>query len=311
MTTDDYSRQVRRVFSVTLGLNLTVALAKIVLGAVSGVLSITADGVHSLTDASGNVAGLVGLRLAAKPPDHDHPYGHARYETIAALAIGLLLLLSAWEIVTGLLDRLSHDTPEITPLVWAVLLVTLTINVFVSHYQSYHGRRLDSPALIADARHTQSDVWVTLAVIASTIAIALTGWGWIDIVMTLVVVALIVRAAWDIIQQTTRVLADAAPYSADEIISLIDHLPQIEAVERVRARGTPDAAHIDVDVRVSPEMTVGETADVTRAIREQLHASLEGVEEVEVHYAADIPNTSPPASAETTLRRAALDAEHA
>jgi cation diffusion facilitator family transporter len=289
MTTDDYSRQVRRVFSVTLGLNLTVALAKIVLGAASGVLSITADGVHSLTDASGNMAGLIGLRLAAKPPDHDHPYGHARYETIAALVIGLLLLLSAWEIVTGLLDRLSHDAPEITPLVWAVLLVTLTINVFVSRYQSYHGRRLNSPALIADARHTQSDVWVTLAVIASTIAIALTGWGWIDLVMTLIVAALIVRAAWDIIQQTTRVLADTAPYSADEIIPLIDHLPQIEAVERVRARGTPDAAHIDVDVRVSPEMTVGETADVTRAIREQLRASLEGVEEVEVHYAADAP----------------------
>jgi len=289
MTTDDYSRQVRRVFSVTLGLNLTVALAKIVLGAASGVLSITADGVHSLTDASGNMAGLIGLRLAAKPPDRDHPYGHARYETIAALVIGLLLLLSAWEIVTGLLDRLSHDAPEITPLVWAVLLVTLTINVIVSRYQSYHGRRLNSPALIADARHTQSDVWVTLAVIVSTVTMALTGWGWIDLVMTLVVAALIVRAAWDIIQQTTRVLADTAPYSADEIIPLIDYLPQIEAVERVRARGTPDAAHIDVDVRVSPEMTVGETANVTRAIREQLHASLEGVEEVEVHYAADDP----------------------
>ncbi len=289
MTTDDYSRQVRRVFSVTLGLNLTVALAKIVLGAASGVLSITADGVHSLTDASGNMAGLIGLRLAAKPPDRDHPYGHARYETIAALVIGLLLLLSAWEIVTGLLDRLSHDAPEITPLVWAVLLVTLTINVIVSRYQSYHGRRFNSPALIADARHTQSDVWVTLAVIVSTVAMALTGWGWIDLVMTLVVAALIVRAAWDIIQQTTRVLADTAPYSADEIIPLIDHLPQIEAVERVRARGTPDAAHIDVDVRVSPGMTVGETANVTRAIRERLHASLEGVEEVEVHYAADTP----------------------
>ncbi len=288
MSSDDYSRQVRRVFSLTLALNLVVALAKIVLGALTGVLAITADGVHSLTDASGNVAGLIGLRLAAKPPDDDHPYGHARYETLAALAIGLLLLLSAWEIGSELVDRLSHGAPEITPLIWAVLLATLTVNVLVSRYQRFHGQRLNSPALIADARHTQSDVWVTLAVIISTVLIALTGWGWVDVVTTLVVVALIVRAAWDIIRQTTRVLADTAPYTAEQILPLIDH-PLIAGVERVRARGTPDAAYIDVDVRVAPDMTVSETTAITDSIRERLHSALDGVEEVEVHYQAAEP----------------------
>src|SRR5215510_10967753 len=89
---------VQRVLLLTLVLNLTVAFGKILLGLVTGALAITADGFHSITDSAGNLAGLVALRVAAKPADQNHPYGHHRFESLAALLIGALLLLTAWEI---------------------------------------------------------------------------------------------------------------------------------------------------------------------------------------------------------------------
>ena len=127
-------RQVRQVLLITLALNLVVAFSKILIGVVSGALAITADGFHSLVDGSSNVVALVANRIAGQPPDAEHPYGHRRFETIAALAIGAFLLLTAWEIVGSALERLggSGETPQITPLTFAVMLATLAVNLFIT-----------------------------------------------------------------------------------------------------------------------------------------------------------------------------------
>lgn len=286
MTHPDHHRAVQRVFSLTLILNLSVALGKIVLGLTTGALAITADGVHSLTDAAGNGAGLLALRVSNRPPDDDHPYGHTRFETIAALVIGLLLFVTAWEVLTSVLDRVGQALPQGSPLTWGLLLVTLMINIGVSRYQRQQGQRLGSFVLLADAQNTATDVWITLSVLLSSVLMAVTGWAWLDTVTALVVVLLIVRAAWGIVQQTTSVLVDTAPYTADQIEPLVQAVPSVESVARIRTRGTQEAAFVDVDVRVAASMTVRETEQVTRAIHERLHAALTGIEEVEVHYSA-------------------------
>ncbi len=159
--------QVRRVLLVTLILNVAVAAGKILVGTLSGAISITADGIHSLIDGSSNVLALAANRIAGKPPDEDHPYGHRRYETIAALGIGLLLLFTAYEIITSALERLqTGETPELTPLTFAVMIATLTVNLFVSRYERREGERLRSELLIADSANTGAVVFVTLSVLA-------------------------------------------------------------------------------------------------------------------------------------------------
>src|SRR5512145_293671 len=153
--------QVRRVLVITLMLNIIVAVSKIIIGLVSGVLSITADGFHSTVDGSSNIVALVANRLASRPPDEDHPFGHQRFETIAALGIGGFLLVTAFEIVSGALERLQGggDPPEITPLTFAVMIGTLLVNLFVTWYEAREGRRLSSVLLTADAAHTRTDVF--------------------------------------------------------------------------------------------------------------------------------------------------------
>ncbi|MGJ3237119.1 MAG: cation diffusion facilitator family transporter [Anaerolineae bacterium] len=276
-------RTVQQVLWITLVLNIAVALAKIVLGMVSGALAITADGFHSLTDGAGNVAGLIGTHYANRPADDNHPYGHQRFEALSALLIGALLLLTAWEMVQGLLDRLQASiTPDLSPLVFAVLMVTLGINVLVSRYQRRAGERLNSLILLADAENTRADVFVTLSVIVSSALVVLSGWVWVDWLAACVVVILIGKAAWGILQKTGSVLVDTAPYEADELQALMRDLPA--DVIRARSRGSRDAAHVDIDVRVPADMTVNQTNHIAHHIRAHLSTHLDGLTEVEVHF---------------------------
>lgn len=281
-------QQIRRVLLLTLALNLAVAAGKIALGALTGALAITADGFHSLTDSAGNVAGLLANGLAARPPDEEHPYGHRRFESLAALLIGGLLLLTAWEMLQGLLARLREQTmPEIPPLTFAVLLVTLLVNVFVSRYQLREGQRLHSEVLQADAKHTRADVLVTSSVIFSTAILSITNWLWVDVLAAGVVVLLIIRAAWDIVRQTGRVLVDTAPYPSEHLRGLLRDLPLNADLLRVRSRGPLDAAYIDVDVQVPPEMTAEHSDHISDAIRSKLETALGGIAEIDVHFLPD------------------------
>lgn len=278
-------REVRRVLVVTLVLNVVVALAKIIIGMVSGALAITADGVHSLIDGSSNVAALFANRLADRPPDDDHPYGHQRYETVAALLIGALLLLTAWEIIGGIIERLNNPhVPMLTPLTFAVLIGTLIINLFVSTYERRVGRRLNSQILLADAANTGADVFVTLSVLVSALIIGATGWQWVDPLAALVIVGLIGRAAWGVLHQTTRVLVDTAPYSPERLSLIAERVPAAGRVVRARSRGSADAAHIDIDLEVAPETTADTTAAIAEAVRAALMTELGSLSEVEVHF---------------------------
>lgn len=281
-------QQVRRVLIVTLVLNLTVAFGKIAIGIISGALAITADGFHSIIDGTSNVIGLVATRIADQPPDDNHPYGHRRFETLAALLIGTFLILAAWEITTGAIDRLSSgDHPELRPVTFAVVIATLMVNLGVSTYQIREGKRLRSEILLADASNTRSDVFVTLSVLVSMVVVSLTGWWWVDVLAALVVVVLIGRAAWQILRTTGSVLVDTAPYSQQELETALGDVPSVKQIVRARSRGSADAAYIDIDVQVVPEMTADHTAAIAGTIRERLEDQLSGVAEVEVHFMPD------------------------
>ncbi|MCU0513864.1 MAG: cation diffusion facilitator family transporter [Anaerolineae bacterium] len=286
---DTHTRQaIRQVLLITLLLNLAVAGGKIALGLLTGALAILADGLHSLTDSAGNIAGLIANHYAAQPPDAQHPYGHRRFETLAALLIGGLLLLTAWEIGRGALERLqAAHAPEVVvaPLTLGVLLATLIINVCVSRYQMRRGQQLRSEVLLADAKNTRADVFVTLSVMTGMLLVALTGWWWLDVLVALPVMLLIGRAALQILWQSGGVLVDAAPYPPEQLVRLLEDVPGVLAIARARSRGTLDAAHVDIDVLVMPSMPVGEAEAIAGTIRGRLARLPGSIAEIEVHFA--------------------------
>src|SRR5881409_3464775 len=135
---------VSRVLLRVLFLNLSVAIAKIAFGYASGAISILSDGFHSLTDAASNVVGLVGVRAANQPPDQEHPYGHRKYETVAAAAVTVFLLLLVIEVVRNAFNHLTgRSVPsEISTASFLIMLVTVAVNLGVVAYESRAAKRL-------------------------------------------------------------------------------------------------------------------------------------------------------------------------
>jgi cation diffusion facilitator family transporter len=278
-------QQVNRVLWVTLFLNLAVAFGKIITGYVLGALAITADGFHSLADGTSNIVALIASTVAGTPPDEDHPYGHQRFETLAALGIGVLLFLTAWETIQGVMERLAGgEPPRLTPAAFIVMVFTLVVNIAVNRYQVWQGKKLKSEILLADAANTGADIFVTLSVIVSMGLMVAFGWNWTDIVAALLVVVLIARAAWQIIRRTGRVLVDTAPFTPEEITTLALQVPSVSGVTRARSRGSVDNAYIDIDVEVSAETTAERTAAVADAIETRIRDGLHGVAEVSVQF---------------------------
>ncbi|RPH39182.1 MAG: cation transporter, partial [Planctomycetota bacterium] len=178
--TDSQSAGVRRVLWVTLALNLVVSAGKVIVGHLSGSLAMVADGYHSLVDGSNNVIGLIVAAFAFRPPDPGHPYGHRKFETAATALIGIALLTLAWEVLSGAIARTTSPAlPEIGLLNWAVMAVTIGVNLLVSWYEGREGRRLKSAFLVADSAHTRADLYVSVGVVLS-FAAAVVGLGWAD-----------------------------------------------------------------------------------------------------------------------------------
>ena len=242
------STEVRTVLVRILFLNLTVALAKVVYGQFSGSVSILSDGFHSLTDAASNVVALVGLRLARKPPDENHPYGHRKFETLAAAAIALFLLIVVVEVAQAALGRFqSGDAPSVGITSFAVMLVTLAINMAVVRSERRAARRLSSELLLADARHTQSDVLTSLAVIAALAGSAL-GYPVLDPLAALVIVGFIGRAGFEIARDAAKILSDEIVISEDDIRRVVAHVPKVLGCHQIRSRGSADHVFLDMHI---------------------------------------------------------------
>ncbi|NDJ53155.1 MAG: cation-efflux pump [Chloroflexi bacterium] len=283
MAQSEKYRVVQRVLIGTLVANFVVAASKLGVGVLTSSLAMVADGIHSLFDGLSNVIGLVSSRLAAQPPDEDHPYGHRRIETFASLLIGGLLLLTAWEIVQSSIARLVQDArPEIGPLNFIVMGVSLLISLVVSSYEGHMGQRLNSELLLADAEHTRSDVWVSSTVILGLIAVAL-GLNWMDVVAALIVVGMIGLAAWRIVTRSAAILVDRVALDAQQVATTVNQVAGVEGVSRIRSRGPTDDIHLDVDVHLPSAMTTEQSSAIAKEIRSRLRGKFSGLQDIQVH----------------------------
>ncbi len=277
-------RSIKRVLWAVLFLNLAVAAAKYVYGTISGSASMQADGIHSVFDSAGNVVGLVGIALAARPADEEHPYGHAKFETYASLIIGVLLLLAAFEVGTSAAAKLVSQTytASVTPVSFAVMVGTLAVNLCVTFYERRAGKRLNSEILSADASHTLSDALVSIGVIVG-LAFVAAGVPVADPVMALLVTVAILFTAFDVFKHGLATLSDHARIPEDEVLATVLQVPGVLDAHHIRTRGTEGEVYADLHVLVNPAMTVGDAHRLSDEVEKAVRTRFPSVIEVLVH----------------------------
>lgn len=276
-------QKIYHVLAAILILNWLVALAKTVYGWMTQSGSMFADGIHSFSDGASNVIGIIGIWMASQPPDLDHPYGHKKYETFAALAISTFLLVLCVFLVKEALTRFYVPrVPEVTVVSFLVMLGTIAVNWGVTVYERKKGRELASDILMSDALHTQADILTSFSVIASLICVQL-GFLWVDPLATLFIAVFIGRAALRIIKSSSDVLCDHVVVDVSEIRNLVLSVQKIRSCHEIRTRGRKDDVHVDLHVLVESSMTVEEAHDLANRIEEDIKKNIEGVSDVVVH----------------------------
>ncbi len=276
--------RVRRVFWITLGLNSIVAVSKAVYSYVSGSLTLGADSLHAVLDASSNVLALFSLGWAAAPADPRHPYGRQKIEILAALGIGVLIILGLLEFTEAAIRGLhaGRSAPHVGWAGFAIVLGTMGINLFVSRYEHHQGHELGSELLHADAHHATSDFYASGAVIASFIGVRM-GIGWADGAATLLLVVLIGHAAWKVFRDNVPILIDAARLDPAGVAALARSVTGVSDVHRVRSRGMRQAVELDLHLEVAPDMSVVDAHRLARQIEREVKVKFPEVSDVIIH----------------------------
>lgn len=267
----DYRSTIRRVLLLTLLLNLSVVGLKGLVGWWTGSLSLIADALHSVTDSANNVLGLATNQLANPRPDRDHPYGHHKFEAVGALGIAAFLGIACFEILKSTLERILVGGGSVTmnpTALWLMLLV-LGINIFVAFYERRVGRRLNSKILIADAKHTMSDVWITITVLGGLIGVW-RGLLWLDIVLAFPVALLVFKSGWEVLRENLPWLVDEMAIAPEAIHAQVMQVPGVINCHDIASRGLL-GRQVFIDMHLVVEPTdVAKAHEITEAIEEKL-----------------------------------------
>lgn len=207
---------------VGIGCNLLLFLGKFLVGTLFGSIAITADAMNNLSDASSNVVSLLGFKLAAKPADQDHPYGHGRYEYLAGLCVSVMVLVIGVSLLQESFGKvLAPEEVGFSLLSVAVLAASIVVKLWLSLFNRHVGDQIDSDTLRATAADSRNDVISTGAVLVSTVLCKLTGLAVIDGVMGLAVAAFILYSGAMLVKDTLSPLLGEAP--DPELVAYIEH----------------------------------------------------------------------------------------
>jgi cation diffusion facilitator family transporter len=277
------SSGVRRVLAGILIANLVVVVVKFFVGLDTNSLAVFGDALQSSVDSASNLFGIYVVRVAAKAPDEEHPYGHAKFETLGALLIALLLALSIFELVRGAVARLMYGAPPLNVSGGALALLgfTLAVNIGVVLIETRAGRRLRSDLLLADALHTRTDVFITLGVLGG-LALARAGLAWADPALALIVAVLVGRAGYQILRRAIPSLVDERAFDRTTIQREAEGVQGVVSAYAIRSRHAGDRRFAELTISVNGSANVASAHEIADKVEDRLRDSLQ-LDEVTVH----------------------------
>ncbi|MPW24526.1 cation diffusion facilitator family transporter [Alkalibaculum sp. M08DMB] len=281
---DNRYKSISKVLIIIFIANIIIAILKIILGSITNSVSLTADGFHSMSDGFSNIIGLIGIKLASKPVDDNHPYGHKKFETLSTLVIAGMLLWISIKVASESLNRfINPATPEISTQYLLLLILAIGINIFITKYEYRKGVKLKSEILKSDAIHTKSDVYVSIGVLLTMIFIKLGFPPIIDVIVSLAISVIILHAAYEIFIDNCDVLVDKRAVDEDVIKNILHQYSQVEGVHKIRSRGRIDEVFIDMHILTDPNMSIKQSHDMVHSIEERLKVHLEKNVQLVVH----------------------------
>jgi len=265
--------------------NFSLIVLKITAGILGKSASLVADGIHSLSDLATDFVVLIAARLANRPPDDTHPYGHKRFETIATQIISFILFLAGVQIIRSAgtaIYRGETTAPGVVMLIVAVLSVISKEIIF--RITRNVSRETNSPSLHANAWHHRSDALSSIAVLIGGV-ISLLGWGHADHAAAIIVGLMIIAVATRIFFQSLDELSEhaASPETIQRINQTLAASSDIEDFHELRTRKIGGDVFLDVHILVDPNLTVQQGHDISHRIEDEIRAKLNRPVNILIH----------------------------
>ena len=263
---------------LSVGAALATIILKFTAYALTGSVGILSDALESLVNLAGALIALTALKIAARPADKTHPYGHDKAEYFSSGVEGTLILVAAASIAYTAIKRLLQPVP-LEQLGWGVLVTgsASLLNFIVARALLSASKRYDSITLEADARHLLTDVWTSVGVISGLLALALTGWQWLDPLIALAVAGHIIITGISLVRRSVDGLMDYN-LPADELAQLEGilktHHDQFVAYHRLRARKSGPRRFIDLHLVVPGTQSVQAAHDLCERLEAEIEATL-------------------------------------
>ncbi|MHC4884121.1 MAG: cation diffusion facilitator family transporter [Planctomycetota bacterium] len=285
---DPRKRIIRRATLIGMGLNLMLAVAKLIVGVLAHSQAVVADGFHSLSDLTTDLGLLIGLHYWSKPRDQDHPYGHGRIELLVTTGIGLLLFGVATGIVIEAIDSLSNiqGGTSPAPLAFWTTVAAIFAKEGLYRYTRNVGRATKSSALLANAWHHRTDALSSIpAAVSVLLGMINPSWIFVDAVGAAAVSLLIFQAAFKIMKPALGHLIDAgAPLTmCDELQQTALGVKGVETAHALRTRYLGATLAVDLHITVDPQLSVCRGHAISQRVEEALREDFETVTDVIVH----------------------------
>jgi len=278
-------QKINQLLIIILMLNFIVAAVKITFGYVLNISSLASDGIHALSDGAANIIGLIGTKFASRVPDKEHPYGYHKYETAAALVIGLMLFALTFGIVYNAVTWFFAPKVPIIDISGLIgISATLIINFFIVIIEYRAGKRLGSEVLVTDSMHTRCDIFISLGVLLSLLLIKLGFPNVIDPILSLIIACLIMLSGIKILRSTFHVLLDKKAIDEKIIIDIISKVDaDILDIHKIRSRGKSNYIYIDFHLITHGNKTVNEVHALSHRIERELSMKLQKDVEMFAH----------------------------
>ena len=285
---NDFQKIANKVAVNTIIGNFALALLKLFAGIIANSKAMISDSIHSASDVLSTIIVIIGIRLASKAPDKEHPYGHERMECVAAIVLAMVLFVTGFgigydaikTIVTGDFDNIK--IPGIFALISAI--ISIVGKEIMYWYTRYNAKKIESSALMADAWHHRSDALSSIGALIGIMGARL-GFPVMDSIASLVIFVFIAKAATDIFKDAMDKMVDHACDEETEnmIRECIMKNENVKGIDLLQTRIFGNKIYVDVEVSMDASFTLGEAHDIAEIIHDDIEQSFSKVKHVMVH----------------------------
>lgn len=280
-----------KVSIISIIANVVLAAFKLVAGILAHSSAMVSDAIHSASDVFSTFVVMIGIKIASKEPDEEHPYGHERMECVAAIILATILCITGLGIGKNALEHITGNSSEVSvPGVLALIaaIVSIIVKEAMFWYTRHYAKKIDSGALMADAWHHRSDALSSIGAFIGII-FARMGYVMMDSIACLVICVFIVKAAYDIFKDAIDKMVDksCSLEVEAEIRTIVMSVDGVKGIDSLSTRLFGNKMYVDLEIRADGEKTLNETHEIAEAVHDSIEAQFEKVKHIMVHVNPD------------------------